>query len=672
MAKTIDGVIGYVGTEASNYIKQINDGTKTHDIAVQNGIKFFNGGTEIDWDGKQAVEVVIPTLSDIVANPVVFAGTVGDNGVITWVDGYSGDPEKGYLVYIQKNCTFGGQTCEPGDMAVWDGKTWQVIQGENQVSLKASALALGKTAQSAITVEGQTLTLAVDYNDVRENTKVRKNTSTTIDVLGAGVSVAAMNIALTQAEGSTYDISTAVGIDLPTKLANGAVTIDSVLEASNFTFTSGSFPTISKNGAAVSASVSHNMSIGKANAEDGANGDYLTNVVAIKGVSVVDAAVGDSGAFGFVSGLAAATGKSFISDIHTWTATDADKPADITVPGAVSAVASKNTFVNGFSAAAGDSGDIVSSITVGAVTIASGEGILTGVSTSGSDFVSSVTFGTAISDNKNQWFYNGLGEEGVSGDVVTSVAFGTTKLVSDSTYAASAMVSATVSGHVLSFSTGSFMTPVNISVSGQEVKKKSFTKSGVSLSGFSYASKGFTTGSLSQAATSVSFKNVLTGAVTLTQGADTKYYLDKEESNAYTPLMSYKKLTTTDATFTKNSPALQNTTITATIPSNTFAVSLEGGSLPTFAVGAPTGKITGTVGTELTTVPKEWLGVDPKKKDIPVAGAYTLTSDASVAGIAVASAGEYDVKAGTVTIAADSFVTDVLVDGTAVGVSSNA
>lgn len=668
MAKTIDGVIGFVGTSASNYIQQINAGNVTHDIAVKNGIKFFNGSTEISWDGKQEVEVVIPTLADIVANPVVLKGVINKAGDIPT------DPQPGYLVYIGTTGKYFTPevACEAGDMAVYyDGK-WNVIQGENQVSLEASALALGKTAQSAITVEGQTLTLAVDYDDVRKNTKVRKNAPTTISVAGAGVSVAPMNIALKKADDSTDDISTAVSIDLPTKLANGAVTIDSVLEASNFTFTSGSFPTISKNGAAVSASVSHNMSIGKANAEDGANGDYLTSVVAIKGVSVVDAASGDSGAFGFVSGLAAATGKSFISGIHTWTTTDADKPADITVPGAVSAAAAKNTFVSGFSTAVGDSGDVVSSITVGAVTIAAGEGILTGVSTTGSDFVSSVTFGTAISDNKNQWFYNGLGEEGDAGDVVTSVAFGTTKLVSDSTYAASAMVSATVSDHVLSFSTGSFMTPVNISVSGQEVKKKSFTKSGVSLSGFSYASKGFTTGSLSQAATSVSFKNVLTGSVTLTQGADTKYYFDKEESNAYTPLMSYKKLTTTDATFTKNSPALQNTTITATIPSNTFAVSLEGGSLPTFAVGAPTRTITGTVGTELTTDHKEWLGVNPDKKNIPVVGAYTLTSDSSVAGIAVAAAGDYDVKEGTVTIAADSFVTDVLVDGTAVGVSSNA
>ena len=671
MAKTINGAIGFVSGTAptANYIKQINAGDATYDIAVKSGITFYNGSSEIVWDGKQPVEVVIPTLADIVASPVVLKGIINSSSDVPTNDKAS----NGDLYYIGTTGSYftPAVACEAGDMAIFYNGKWNVIQGENQVSLEASALSLGKTAQSAITVEGQTLTLAVDYNDVRENTKVRKNASTTIDVSGAGVSVAAMNIALTQAKGSTDDISTAVSIDLPTKLANGAVTIDSVLQAADFTFTSGSFPTISKNGAVVSASVSHKMSIGKANAEDGVNGDYLTSVVAIKGVSVVDAAVGDSGAFGFVSGLAAATGKSFISGIHTWTATDADKPADITVPGAVSAAASKNTFVSGFSADS-DSGDVVSSITVGEVTIASGEGILTGVTTTGSDFVSSVTFGTAISDNNNQWFYNGLGEEGVSGDVVTSVAFGTTKLVSDSTYAASAMVSATVSDHVLSFSTGSFMTPVNISVSDQVVKKKSFTKSGVSLSGFSYASKGFTTGSLSQAATSVSFKNVLTGAVTLTQGVDTKYYFDKGESNTYTPLMSYKKLTTTDATFTKNSPALQNTTITATIPSNTFAVSLEGGSLPTFAVGAPTRTITGTVGTELTTDHMEWLGVDPKKKDIPVAGAYTLTSDSSVAGIAVAAAGEYDVKDGTVTIAADSFVTDVLVDGTAVGVSSNA
>lgn len=669
MAKRLNenSVLGLVGTASSEWIKEVNDGSKTHAVAVKNGITFFNGKTDttgVIWDGVQELEVVIPTLADIVSNPVVLKGIANADTDLP------STASNGDLYYIGTAGTYKGEVCETGDMAICYNSTWHFIQGENQVSLEASELALGKTAQSAITVEGQTLTLAVDYSDVRSNTKVTKNATTTLDVSGAGVSVTAMNIALSQADDSTKDISTAVSIDLPTELANGAVTIDSVLRAADFTFTSGSYPTISKNGAAVSASVSHNLSIGKANAEDGTTGDYLTSVVAIKGVAVADAASGDPGAFGFVSGLAAASGKSFISGIHTWTNADDENPADITVHGTVSAAASQNTFISGLSAAA-DSGDVVSAITVGAVTIAAGKGILTGVSTTGSDFVSSVTFGTAISDNTNQWFYNGLGEEGTTGDVVTSVAFGTTTLVSDNTYASSAMVSATVSNHVLSFSTGSFMTPVNISVSGQDVKKKSFTKSGVSLSGFSYASKGFTTGSLNQAATSVSFKSVLTGAVTLTQDADTKYYFDKEEGNAYTPLMSYKKLTTTDATFTKNTPALQNTTITATIPAETFAVSLEGGSLPTFAVGAPTGTISGTVGTALTTSEVSWLGIDPSKKDITVAGAYTLV-EVSEGGVAVAAAGEYDVNAGKVTIAAGEFVTDVLVDGTAVGVSSNA
>ena len=56
MAKTIDGVIGFVGNPATNYIQQINDGTTTHDIAVKSGITFFNGAgdeTGFKWDGVQ-------------------------------------------------------------------------------------------------------------------------------------------------------------------------------------------------------------------------------------------------------------------------------------------------------------------------------------------------------------------------------------------------------------------------------------------------------------------------------------------------------------------------------------------------------------------------------------------------------------------------------------------
>ena len=77
MAKTINGAIGFVSgtTPTANYIKQINAGDATYDIAVEHGIKFFNGsdGDAILWDGTRPLEVVIPTLADIVANPVVLS-----------------------------------------------------------------------------------------------------------------------------------------------------------------------------------------------------------------------------------------------------------------------------------------------------------------------------------------------------------------------------------------------------------------------------------------------------------------------------------------------------------------------------------------------------------------------------------------------------------------------
>ena len=116
--------------ENLNYIKQIAAGGQTYDIAVVHGLKFTTGGSTQSWDGTSAVEVKIPTLSDLVSNPIVFAGTVDSTGNITWAKPYT-KAEKGYLVYIQANCKFAEQDCEAGDMAVYDGDAWRVISGEN-------------------------------------------------------------------------------------------------------------------------------------------------------------------------------------------------------------------------------------------------------------------------------------------------------------------------------------------------------------------------------------------------------------------------------------------------------------------------------------------------------------------------------------------------------------
>lgn len=667
---------------SSNYIKQIAALDGTYDIVPAHKITFFNGQTDVsgvEWDGVRDLEVVIPSLTDLVQDPIRFAGTVGSDG-IPKRDGNAITPSKGDLVFFTENVaefvTVTGTTvaCEAGDMAVYDGSKWCVISGENQITINAAAatvegndnvFSITGTAKTLLTVEGKTLSVKIDYDDVRSKIKVVKNASATLSLNNGLVTVSGMTIALSKAADSSEDISTAVSIDLPTALKSGNVTIaDKVLVSGDFTFTSGSLPTITKNTAST-LSTSHNLSIGKANVADGATGDYVTAIDAIKAVSLGDGTSSDF-TLKYVSGISASTGAAFVNGIHTWTDADGETAPDFTVPGAITAPSASNTFATGFSAAAA-SGDVLSSVSVGGVSIVAGEGILTGVSTSGSDFVSSVTFGSVVEDTSASLFVKGLTD---GSDVVTDVTVGAVSLVADNNAGSNAIVSASVSDHVLTFTTAKFMTPVAISQATTTVSKKGLVKSGVKLSGFDSTMGGFTTGSLSQATTTVSYKSLTTAAVTLSQDASVKYYLDKGNGATYEPVYGYKKLTTTEATVSKNSPKLENTTITVNVPADTYAVALEGGTLPSLTIGSATGTISGTVGTELTTSNVSWLGVNATKKNVAIPGAYSLTSASDAEGaITVAAAGYYGVD-GDITIAASTYITSVEVDGTAVSVKA--
>lgn len=661
MAKTINGAIGFVSGTAptANYIKQINDGTTTHDIAVEHGITFYNGSSEILWDGKQPVEVVIPTLADIVANPVVFAGTVGDNGVISWAGGYS-SPEKGYLVYIQKKCTFGGQTCEPGDMAVYDGKDWQVIQGENQVAIVPAAsednadVLLTGTLASVLKVEGTDLRLAIDYADVRSKISVSLNAGTTLNVTGGKVPVSGKSINLSQASSTPIDIATAVSIDLPTSLASGDVTIaKNVFGSDDFHFEPGSFPTISKNTNAITVNASHNMTVVASG-----SGSFVTGVDAIKSVTFEGASVGDA-AIAYVSGINRISGTSFVSGIHAHTTSDGDTPADFTVAGVVTAATESNTFATGFGAAS-TSGEVVSAVTVGKVTGT----FVTGLSGDGTSVLTGVTFGETIEDSTKSWFVTGLADNAAA---VTDVTFGEVVVTPQTS---SAIVSASVNNHVLSFNTGNFMTSATAALSGTGVTTKAFTKGGVKLTGFSSTSDTLKTGNVNQAETTISYKSLNTGVVTLSQET-VGYHLDKAESNAYEALMGYKKFLLTDATVTKSGASLSNTGITATIPADSVAVGLNAGTLPTLTIDAPSVTLSGTVGTALTTSSVSWFGVNSSNREITIPGAYSLV-EVSEGGVEVAVANEagYNVDSAKVTIDANTYITDVFVDGTQVSVNA--
>ena len=653
MAKTIDGAIGFVsGTiPATNYIKQINDGTTTHDIAVQNGIKFFNGVTEIEWDGKQAVEVVIPTLADIVANPVVLKGVINSSSDVP------SSPLSGDLYYIGTTGVYFDVACEAGDMAIYYKGTgeetgkWNVISGENQIELAGTtddsgnhSVVLSETAAKVINVEGKDLSLSVNYADILGKITADGNGQKTIALKDGKTVISGKYLTLSSTTADSKDITTSVSIDLPTALASGAVTIpNKVLVSDNFTFTSGSFPTIKKNDTAITVNASHNMTIAASG-----SGDFVTGVDAIKSARLVN---GDSSSndIAYVAGLSAVTGKSFVSGIHAHGAADADKTPDFTVPGVVTADASVNTFVTGVE---DSTSGLVSSITVGAVT---GD-FVTGLEGKGTSVLTSVTFGDAIEDSTRSWFVTGLEGDAAA---VTDVTFGEV-VVTPQTSAA--VVSASVNNHVLSFTTGNFMTSATAALSGTGVTTKAFTKGGVKLTGFSSTSDTLKTGSVSQAETTISYKSLTTGAVTLTQGT-TGFHFDKEESAAYSPIMGYKKVEVVAASTTKSGAVLQNTAITANIPAEQVVVGLNAGTLPSLTIAAPTGTLSGTVGTELTTEHKEWLAVDPDKKMIAGATTWSLVETAvSTEGIEVAKAGTYDVSGNTV-IEANSFIADVKVSG---------
>lgn len=640
------------GELTENYIQQVSTGNGTFDIAVKNGIKFYNGKadkTGFEWDGKQSFEVVIPSVADIIQDPVRFVGTVDSTGTITYTEEDKSSPVKGDLVYITEDCTFQKQPCEAGDMAIHDGTTWRVISGENQVQVVETGdniLVPGGASVSLLNVEGKYVNVAVSMPTV----KIDKNAVNTISVLNGKVAVAPKYVGLSYTDAAAQDITTPMSIALPTALSNGAVTIsEKVLEAGNFTFTSGSFPTIAKNAEAIAVNTSHSMTI----AANG-TGNFVTGVTgAISGISFTEDSSPAGADFGFVKSLSTSDGASFLNDIHVYDSSKDGETPDLTVWGQASATTT--SFVTGLT----EGSDVVTGVTVGAVSIGEGSGILTGFNSTGSDFVSGITFGNVVEDTEASWFVKGLDTS--ASQVVTDVTVGAVSLVSgNADFAANAMTSASVNGHVLSFNTGSFMQPVSLSKAKDTITKAGFTKSGAKLNGASYTSGGFTTGALSQAESTITKQGLVTADMGLTQSS-ASYKFGKAAGSVVTPIMGYVKHTYSDAVITKNGAVIENPTITATIPANTVAVSLNDGTLPTFNVADATGVLHASVETTLSTSNVSWLAVAEAKKNVAGARTYTLTTpETSGEGvIAVGKEGEYTVDSATVTIVADTYVTNV-------------
>lgn len=608
------------GTKSENYIQQINAGGAIHDIAVQKGITFYNGngGSGTSWDGTQALEVVIPTLADLVQDPIRFAGTVGSDGIAK-KDDVAITPAKGDLVFITANCTFNEVACEAGDMAVYDGSAWSIVSGENQVTIKNATptttaankteVELSLTAKTVLDVEGKELVLKLPAK-LLEGITVTKNTDKTISFNeGAIASVDGKYITLTHTPAAE---ATAIGsnktIPVPTQLADGKV---------NFT---GDTALVKPSDIANAWTA-------------GTNGSHSSAEVAVSISGGVKLTKGEGG--DFVTGWTPSTDsfvKSALKSASLKVA--ATKPTGETI--AVNPVLTTNpTFKN-------DATEFATGITTttdGADFIIPGEVSVSDESAkpSKNGVVVGVTFPTLDSASTDVNYV----DADVNTGVISSIGNPTVTINNGNVIS-----SATVSDHVLSFGTA---TVTATATQGTPSYKKA-----------QYEKTVFGT------APDISYGSIQTAAG---QG----YKLNKQAVNAtFTPgAINYMGVQTTDVgaadkasaytglTASKGAYTAVLSNVAGTIASGTVVTSVTDAEVPVLGTVSATGSISGSVATALTTSNVKVGEFASDSASINI-GTWALgESNSAVSGaIAVGKAGNAKVS-GSITIVSGTYLTDV-------------
>ena len=617
-------------TEVSNWISQINVGNTLYDLATHHSITFVNGDQSVAWNGITDIEVVIPTLDQLVSSPIVFAGTVGSNGTISWASGYAAPAQKGYLVYITADCTFEGQACEAGDMAVCTGvdgnsnPTWAVISGENQVTIKNATptavaadkveVELSATAKTVLDVEGKELVLKLPASLVKSNLGVAKAAGTGVISNDAVAAVDAEYITLTYTAASQ---DTAIGqnktIVLPSKLTDGTVNLTGDTSLVKPTDIADAW-TAGSNGAHESAAVEVSIS-GAVDLTAGSGNDFVTGwtpstdsfvKTAISSATLKVVAAGDKAQDEAIAVNPFLTTNPTFTNDSTLFATaieTASTGADFIIPGAVS----------------------VSSET----SKAASNGVIT-----------DVTFPT-------------IGDASTSTDVTYAAADASTGVIAtiaDPTVTingGNVVASASVSGNVL------IITPGTVTASASQgavtYKKAQYVKTTVTNAG------SVNYGSIQTAAGQGYKLSKQAVNATLTPGAIS--YIGVDTVAASDKASAYTGLTASKGAYT----AALASTAKGNIAANTVITSVTDAVVPTLGTITATGSITAALSsTALTTSNVTVAELSTTALNI---GSYSLSvSDTTSTGaVAAGKAGNARVTGG-VTIASGQFVSDVYAD----------
>ena len=598
----LNGHVDLTADGTQNWISQINAGGTVYDIATHHGITFRegNGGTATVWNGLTDLEVVIPSITDIVQTPIEFAGTVGADGEVSYNETHTDGLKEGYLVFVTADCTFGGLACEAGDMAIYADGKWNIVSGENQVKIVGSkqaditdanrtVVAVG-AAKDVLVVEGKALSLTLDYDDLNDNhVELTKGDIAGVDF--KNITVGNAYIKLSQGTGTKVTVGEDVKFNRATSLKDNKVLINLDEVVTNVTpgeFTPGSFPTVTKNGVT-------NLDVTGGYVVKGDGNDFVSSV-AVKPVTFDKANADDVNKITVLTSLTPGVGTEFFSGIH---ATTTDETADLIIKGYAVPTDGMNTkFVKAWE---DSSLAPVTSITDGDFKLIDGSDLVTGL------------------------------EGGVTG-VVTAVS----ATVNNDT---SVLKTAKVENHVLSFD------PVNVA-SGVTVTPTitNFTKKGFKYTAPKATTTAFVTGG---------FTNV----------ADTNYTFGRTKETTYSATPEMWKLNTPELTVSKGAYTLDHTGMKVTIGADLFATGLTGGELPSLGKDVVTKEsISATVGTELNFAEQTVHAVAAAASEITLPGVYTLGYGSEGDGVLVGAAGEVTAKEASVNL--DGYLKDVKVVAT--------
>lgn len=585
----LTGHDGVTDNKVNNWISQINAGGTVYDIATHHGITFKDGSSDttgVMWNGLTDIEIVIPSITDIVQTPIEFIGTVNASGKV--MDGTKEITtfEKGNLVFIAANCTFNGKVCEAGDMAIYDGSEWKVVTGENQISIVGNngeaetTIAIGPT-KDVLTVEGKKLKLGLDYVDLNKHVSVTTGNDK-VAVKFGNMTVGKTYVKLDQAEADTKTIGQSITLQKASALADGTVNltgIDTLVTDVTFgTFDAGSLQEIVLN----SDNRTFSVTGGSITYDDTSLTHFVTDVSLDGDVTFGTAKAGDAGAFSLINGISGSkNGQSFVTGIN-------DNADSFTVAGCLQPDGGENsTYIKG--------------ITGSYVT-----GLESGGSFSLNDGATNIVIG----------FNN---ETSTTGDVISSVSV-------DTTNKKSVFSGAKVNNHVLSFDTEDVLGDVGITP-----KYKSLKTTGYTWTPAKPTTASFATG-------------------TFKKSNDVTYTINTANETTYETTTSLYKITTPTISTDKGGYKLSTSGMIATVPANTFGVGVSGGKLPSLSDGNVTrgANVTGSVGTSLTYTNHESFNA-LTTTTITMPGAYTLTSS-DTEGVEVGKAGELSSKNATVNL----------------------